>query len=305
MARLGFVGLGTMGAAMAGHLARSNHDVVVFNRTAEKMRPLLKQGAEAAKTAGAAARGTAVMFCCVSDEQAVHEVLFGTEGVVSAANPNLVFVDCSTISPAASVRFAKALQEAGGGTYIDAPVSGGDIGAREGTLTVMIGGPDEAVARAEPYLQLFARTIVHLGPVGAGQLTKCINQVGVSLCVAAMTEQLLMIEAAGLPKRKVLEVLQSGASGSWSLTNYAPRVLAGDLAPGFDARHMLKDLRIALSEADSLGLSLPQTALTADSFERLCQCAGGPYGNHALLLSYTGGAGPGTGRPASTSESID
>jgi len=177
--------------------------------------------------------------------------------------------------------------------FLDAPVSGGDVGARDGTLSIMVGGDEAQVAQADDVFKCLGTTIIHTGPVGNGQMTKCINQIAVGINVSAMTEALVLAKGAGLDLETTLKVISAGAAGSWCLDNYAPRILQGDLRPGFFAKHMLKDLRIALAEADSLETTLPISHLVKELYLALCAGGDAELGNHGLIRLYERIAGKG------------
>ena len=283
--KVGFVGMGVMGTAMARNLKKSGFEVSVFNRSSEKAKILAAEGL--AVVAQAADLGTRVetLCVCVTDGAAVREVLFGPSGAVVAGGTIRSVIDFSTIAPSECEAIAAELQEQGI-RYLDAPVTGGDIGARDGTLTVMVGGETKAFESAKPVFAAIGRKVVHLGPVGAGQRAKCVNQVAVAVSIAAMTEAMVFARGMGLDVAQVLDLIGSGAAGSWAIQNYAPRILRGEMGPGFYAKHMLKDLRIAGRQAELSGSALPVTGLVRELYTALCAGGGADLGNHALLTLY-------------------
>jgi 3-hydroxyisobutyrate dehydrogenase len=245
--RIGWIGLGTMGASMAGHLVDAGHDVVVYNRTPGRETDLVTRGAVWAETPAAAAGGADVVITCVSDSPDVQEVVLGPDGATSTMAPGSVLVDCSTIAPATTRRIATILAERGIGA-VDAPVSGGSEGAQRGTLTAFVGG------EVEP---------------GAGQAAKAVNQVLIAGTYATLAEALLLGEREGLPMEPLVAALSSGAAQSWVLANRSRNVIDDDYPLGFRVALHLKDLRIALEEADALGLPLEITRAIAEQERRL------------------------------------
>ena len=266
--RIAWIGLGTMGAAMAAHLARAGHGVVVYNRTPGKDAALLDLGAQRAATPAEAADGASMVFTCVSDSPDVEHVLLGADGAAQRMAPGSVWVDCSTISPAVTRSLAAELADREVGA-VDAPVSGGSEGATNGTLTTFVGGLDEHVAAARPALDAFCKTITHLGPPGAGQAAKAVNQVLIAGTYATLGEALVLGEREGLPMDALVAALSAGAAQSWVLENRSRNVIADDYPLGFRVELHLKDLRIALEEAERLGLRLEVTGLIADHETRI------------------------------------
>jgi 2-hydroxy-3-oxopropionate reductase len=279
---VGVIGLGIMGRGMAANLLRAGHDVTVFNRTAERMDPLVDAGAHAATSPADLAGRVAVVVVCVSDTPDVEAVLTGPDGVVRGAAPGTLVVDCSTISPEVTRRLAAELADRDL-RLVDAPVSGGSEGAERGTLSVMVGGADDDVARARPVLDAFGSTITHVGPVGAGQAAKLVNQILVTVTMLGVSEALVFAQAQGLDLARTLDAVMGGAAGSWMLTNRAPQVIARDWTPGFTIDLQAKDLRLVLDAADEVGAPLLGTA-TVFQLYRSLQAAGlGGDGNHALV----------------------
>lgn len=280
--RVGFVGTGIMGAPMARNLLRAGFAVTVWNRTPAKAEALVADGASIAETPAAVARASEVTFSCVSDSPDVEAVALGPGGIIEGAKAGLVYVDCSTISPEVTRRVAAAMA-AKDVAMLDAPVSGGDVGAKAGTLAVMVGGEAEAFARCLPVLQAIGKTIVHVGPSGSGQVVKLCNQVAGGLNLLAMAEAILLARRAGVDPAKMLEVVSAGAAASWMLTNLGPRAVAGDFAPGFMVDLMQKDLRLVMETGEATSTPLTGAALVNQLF-RVLQAEGrGGDGTQAIV----------------------
>ena len=260
--RVAVIGLGTMGAPMAGHLLAAGHEVTVHNRTREREEPLAEAGAARAATpAEAAARAEAVLVC-VSDTPDLEHVLLGPGGVAEGLASGGIVVDCSTVSPSATAAIAAKLAERGIG-MVDAPVSGGSEGAQKGTLTIFCGGGDEDVARARPILEAIGSRITHLGPSGAGQVAKAVNQVMIAGTYASVGEGIALAQAAGLPLPELVEALSGGAAASWVLANRSANMIADTYPLGFKLALHRKDLGIALDEAVRAGVPMDVAALVA------------------------------------------
>jgi 3-hydroxyisobutyrate dehydrogenase-like beta-hydroxyacid dehydrogenase len=279
--RIGWIGLGTMGAPMAGHLLAAGHQLSVHNRTREREAGLVDAGARAAASPRDAADGAELVFVCVSDSPDVLAVVEGEHGAAAGMAPGAVLVDCSTIAPAVSRRVA-ALLEARGAGAVDAPVSGGSEGARNGTLTAFVGAKPEHLELAQPALEGFCRSITHLGPPGAGQVGKAVNQVLIAGTYAALGEGLALAEREGLPLPELVEALSGGAAASWILRNRSANVIADSYPLGFRIALHLKDLRIALSEAERHGLPMEVSRLVAQQEQRLVEAGFGDEDNSAL-----------------------
>jgi 3-hydroxyisobutyrate dehydrogenase len=260
--RVAVIGLGTMGAPMARHLLAAGHDVTVHNRTRAREEPLEALGAARADSPAAAARGAEAALTCVSDTPDLEAVVLGEGGVAEGLEAGALVIDCSTVSPAASADIAAALRERGIG-FVDAPVSGGSEGAERGTLTIFCGGEEADVARARPVLEAFGSRITHLGPAGAGQAAKAVNQVMIAGTYASVGEGLALARAAGLPLDELVEALSAGAAQSWVLANRSRNVIDGAYPLGFKLALHRKDLGIALAEASGLGVEMDVTALVA------------------------------------------
>jgi 3-hydroxyisobutyrate dehydrogenase len=280
--RVGFIGLGIMGAPMAGHLLDAGHELSVFNRTASKCRDLVARGAHVATSPAELARASEVIFICVSDTPDVEEVLFGVDGVAEGVTNGSVVVDCSTISADATQAFARHLERRGA-AFLDAPLTGGDVGAQQGTLTFMVGGDTETLERVRPLLEVMGKRIMHMGPIGAGQRTKMVNQIVCALNVVAMAEGLHFAERCGMDLERVLEVISTGAAGSWALSNYAPRILKNDYAPGFPMHLQAKDLRICQEAISKMDLNLEGADLAHRLFAMACEQGLSDQGTQGLI----------------------
>ena len=279
--RVGWVGTGVMGSAMCEHVIAAGHSVAVFNRTRARAEVLLEAGAVWCSSPAEVAAAAEVTFTMVGFPSDVRDVMTGEGGVLSGARPGSVVVDLTTSDPTLARELYDAAEP--GIDVLDAPVSGGDVGARNATLVVMVGGREAAFDRVLPLLQTFGKTIVHQGGPGAGQHTKMVNQIAIASCMVGMCEALLYAYRSGLDVARVIETISTGAAGSWSLTNYAPRILAGDFAPGFKVDHFVKDLGIALSEAERMNLSLPGLALANQLYVAAKAQGHGQRGTHALV----------------------
>ncbi len=282
ISRVGFIGLGIMGAPMAANLLKVGFAVTVWNRSPSRTQPLLEAGAEGADSPAAVAAASEVTLSCVTNSGDVEEVALGPGGVIEGAGPGSVYIDCSTIAPATARKVAEALgrREV---AMLDAPVSGGDIGARAGTLAIMVGGEAEVFERCLPVFEAMGKTIVHVGPNGAGQVVKLCNQVAGGLNLLAAAEAIGLARRAGVDPEKMLQVVSAGAAGSWMLSNLAPRAVRGDFAPGFMVDLMQKDLRLVLDEAHETHTPLPGTALVSQLFQGIQAEGRGTEGTQALV----------------------
>jgi 3-hydroxyisobutyrate dehydrogenase len=284
-ATIGFVGTGVMGRSMAGHLLTAGYTLRVHNRTREKAKDLLDRGVVWCDTPAAVVLGAVAVITMVGYPADVEQVYLGDGGLVANAAPGTLLIDMTTSSPLLAQRIADAAAAAGA-RALDAPVSGGDVGAREARLTIMVGGDAGAFAEAEPLLRVMGPNVVLQGGPGAGQHTKMSNQLAIAGCMLGVCEALAYAEAAGLDPRRVLDSIGAGSAGSWSLANYAPRMLDGDFAPGFYVKHFIKDMRIARDSARELGIDLPALDLALTLYERLAERGGAEQGTHALYLLY-------------------
>lgn len=283
--RIAFVGTGVMGKSMAGHLLAAGHEVRVHTRTRAKAEPLLAAGAAWADSPAAAADGADAALSMVGYPSDVAEVWRGDRGFLRVARPGQLLVDLTTSDPALARELA-AEAASRGAEALDAPVSGGDRGAREATLSIMVGGSRAAFDRARPLLGLLGKTLVLQGGPGAGQLCKLANQVAIASGMVAVCEALAFARATGLDPATVLESISGGAAGSWGLSNLAPRVLKGDFAPGFYVRHFTKDLGLALAAARASGAALPGLELAARLYAEVERAGDGDLGTQALARLY-------------------
>jgi 3-hydroxyisobutyrate dehydrogenase len=276
--RLGFAGIGIMGSGMASNLIGKGHPLTVWNRTRAKAEAI--KGAEVANTLEDLAAAVDIIMICVSDSPDVVAVVEG--GLLPGLRDGQLIVDHSTISPAVTRDLAARVAAKGVG-WIDAPVSGGSEGALNGTLSTMVGGSAENLARVRPYLQTFSTTITHVGPIGSGQLVKLVNQILVVGNQMAVSEALLFARRAGLDLEATLNAVKGGAAGSWMLANRGPQMIADDWRPGFTIDLQQKDLRLVLDAADDHGTPLPATSLIFQLYRALQASGHGHEGNHALI----------------------
>lgn len=280
-----------MGAPMARNLIDAGYPMVVWNRTPAKYQPLEQAGAVVADSpADLASRGPSIIFINVTDTPDVEAILFGDNGLATTAKPGTIIVDHSTISPDATRDFAKRLAEQGI-DFVDAPVSGGDIGAQAGTLSIMVGGRDEAVQAVMPMLQVVGKSVVHLGEAGLGQACKACNQVAGMVTLLGVCEAMALAKKSGLDLDKMLQVVGGGAAGSWQITNLGPRIAAGDHDPGFMIDLVNKDLAIVLDTAKRAGLSLDGTAHVAELFKQVAAQGGGRLGTQAVAKALESAGG--------------
>jgi len=280
--RPGFAGLGVIGRGMVGNLMKSWPALPVWNRAAARCEAFAAEGAQPQATPAELARRCNVVGLCVSDTPDVEAVAFGPEGLLAGLSPGAIILDFSTISPIATEEFARRAGERGV-LWVDAPVSGGDVGARNGTLTIMAGGDRGAFDRALPLLEKIGRKIVHMGPSGSGQRTKLVNQIAVMGTIVSMAESMNFAREKGMDVAAVIEVVSSGAAGSWSLANYGPRVLKGDFAPGFSINLMAKDLRLVRENLAGLQADYSVVRRLTEICEKLVAEGKGHEGLHALV----------------------
>jgi 3-hydroxyisobutyrate dehydrogenase len=278
---VGFIGLGIMGGAMARRLIEAGHKVTVTNRTPSKMQPLVALGARHAPTPRAAAEGNEIVISIVTDSSDVEEVLLGAEGAVHAAEKGALFIDMSTIAPERSRQVGRSLKTKGI-SFLDAPVTGGDVGAREGTLSILVGGEKADLERARELFNVLGKRITHCGPQGAGQTVKACNQILGAMNLLGIAEALHLARLSGIDQGLVVEALTPGAGGSWALEKLGPRIARGDFQPGFMVDLIQKDLRIVQDAARSLGLPLEGTALAQKLFSDNQARGEGRLGTQAL-----------------------
>jgi len=282
--RVGWIGTGVMGLSMCGHVLDAGYPVTVHNRTRARAEPLLERGAVWADTPAAVAAASDVVCSIVGYPADVRTIVLGDNGALSGAASGSVLVDLTTSEPSLAVEIYEAAA-ATDVASVDAPVSGGDVGARNATLSIMVGGDEEAVDRVRPLLEVMGKTIVRQGGPGAGQHTKLVNQILIASGMIGVCEALLYGYKAGLDLETVLQSVAPGAAGSWSLSNYAPRMLNGDFEPGFVVEHFVKDMGIALAEAHRMNLSLPGLALAEQLYVALTAQGKGRKGTHSLILA--------------------
>ncbi len=282
--RIGWIGTGVMGVPMAGHLLDAGHSLTIFNRTRERGKVLLDRGAAWADTPAQVADGSEVVFTMVGYPSDVEESYLGKQGIFSSARSGTVAVDMTTSSPALARRLAEEGAKKGVGV-LDAPVSGGDVGARNAALSIMVGGEKDVFGKIKPLFEKMGKTIVLQGPPGSGQHTKMVNQVLISGIMVSLCEGLLYARGAGLDPEVVLESVGSGAAASWSLNNLLPRILKGNLEPGFYVEHFIKDMGIASAEAETMQLALPGLALAKQLYQAVLACGGARKGTQALILA--------------------
>ncbi len=282
---IGYIGLGIMGAPMAANLIKAGFQLTVWNRSPEKAQPLREKGAAVANSPRAVAEARPQVICLnVTDTPDVEAVLFGDDGVAAGASEGLIVIDHSTISPTATQDFAQRLAPRGI-TLLDAPVSGGDTGAKAGTLSIMVGGPPEAFDACLPVLRAVGKAVTQVGGSGMGQACKACNQIAVVNALMGVCEALRLAEKLGLAPAKMIEVVGAGAGGSWQLANLGPKIAAADFAPGFMVDYVLKDLAIVRDTAQQLGLSLDATASIEQRFAAVAKAGAGREGTQALAKS--------------------
>lgn len=283
--KIGFIGTGVMGKSLVKHLLNAGHEVIIYTRTKEKADELLTVGASWVSTPSEAARHAEIVFTMVGYPHDVEEVYFGENGLLSADNKGLVMIDMTTSTPTLAQKIDVAAKERG--MYsLDAPVSGGDIGAQLGKLSIMCGGEKETFDQMYPILTLFGETVLYQGHAGAGQHTKMCNQITIASNMIGVCEALAYGKKAGLDLEQVLRSISTGAAGSWSLSNLAPRMVAEDYAPGFYIKHFVKDMKIALDEAQQMGLQLPGLQLAKKMYDALVAEGYENNGTQALIKSY-------------------
>lgn len=282
--RIGWIGTGVMGSSMCGHLMAAGYSASVFNRTKDKAKALVDKGASWADSPKAVAEASDVVFTIVGFPTDVRAVTLGPDGTLAGARAGAVLVDMTTSEPTLAVEIAEQAR-AKNVHSVDAPVSGGDVGAKEARLSIMIGGENEVVQALRPLFEKMGKTIVHQGPAGAGQHTKMVNQTLIATNMIGVCEALLYGYKAGLDLDTVMQSVSSGAAGSWSLSNLGPRMIQRRFEPGFFVEHFLKDMNIALSESRRMGLALPGLALAEQLYRAVRAQGHGRDGTHALMLA--------------------
>lgn len=279
---VGYIGLGIMGKSMARNILKAGYPLVVHNRSSAAVEELVSEGATQANSPKDTASQVDILFTNLPDSPDVEKVALGANGIIEGAKKGLIFIDNSTIKPETARSIAEKLGEKG--VYcLDAPVSGGDIGAKEGTLTIMVGGPEEALIKAMPVLESVGKSITHIGEAGAGQIAKCANQIMVSAQMVAMGELLILAKKSGADPQKVVEAIQGGAAQCWTLDVKPERLFAGNRQPGFKAHMMDKDLGIVLETARTYGVPLNGAAANAQMFTAMLEMGMSELDNSAVL----------------------
>lgn len=282
--RIGWIGTGVMGRSMCGHLIDAGFQATIYNRSPEKAKGLVEKGAVLAASPQAVAENSDVVFTIVGFPRDVRQVILGDDGVLAGSKESMTIVDMTTSEPSLAVEIADAAKTIGVAS-IDAPVSGGDLGARNAALSIMIGGDKSAVAKIDPLLSLMGKTVVYQGGPGSGQHTKMVNQTLIASGMISICEALLYAHKAGLDIPTVLKSVSSGAAGSWLLSNLAPRMIDGDFDPGFFVEHFLKDMKIALDEASKMNLALPGLALGYQLYNACAAQGHSRDGTQSLILA--------------------
>lgn len=282
--RIGWIGTGVMGSSMCGHLVRAGYAATVFNRSPEKAAGLVEMGATLASSPRQVAQASDVIFSIVGFPEDVEQVLLGADGALAGAAAGATIVDMTTSRPSLAERIAETAA-AQGVAALDAPVSGGDTGARQGALSIMVGGDEAEFERLRPLFETMGKTVVYQGGPGRGQHTKMVNQTLIASGMIGVCEALLYAHRAGLDLPTVLQSVASGAAGSWSLSNLAPRMIDGDFDPGFFVEHFIKDMRIALDEAARMNLALPGLALASQLYQALAAQGHSRDGTQALVVA--------------------
>ena len=283
--KIGFIGTGVMGNPMASHILKEGYELYVYNRTSAKTQSLVASGAHACDSPGSVAEMCDIIFAIVGFPKDVETVFLGSNGIVEKAKPGSIIVDMTTSTPdlakkIASVAIKKGLHS------LDAPVSGGDVGAKSGMLSIMVGGKKEIFNRVLPLFELMGSNVVYQGSAGSGQHTKMANQIGIASSMLAMCESLTYAKAAGLDQETVLKSISSGAAGSWSLTNLAPRILRDDYEPGFFVRHFIKDMQIAIDSSEAMGIPIPGLKVAKAKFDQIADQGLDNKGTQAVIKAY-------------------
>ncbi len=280
--KIGYIGLGLMGKSIARNILKAGFPLVVHNRSQSAVTELVAEGAEFAASPAEVAKQVDIVFTNLPDSPDVVLVTLGKQGILEGAHPGLIFVDNSTIKPATARHIAEVLGEKGV-LCLDAPVSGGDIGARQGTLAIMVGGPSAAVEFVRPVFAAMGKTVTHVGDSGAGQIAKAANQIMVAAQMVAMGELLIFAKKAGADPQKVVEAIKGGAAQCWTLDVKPPRLFSGNRNPGFKAHMQAKDLNIIMETARQYGIPLPSTAVDAQLFNAMLEMGMGNLDNSAVV----------------------
>jgi len=280
--KIGYIGLGIMGKPMATNILKAGYEIVVHNRSRQSVKELAAMGAIEAYSPAEVAQQADVVFTNLPDSPDVELVALGEDGIIKGAHRDLIYVDNSTIKPATARKVGAQLADFGV-IMLDAPVSGGDVGAIEGTLTIMVGGPTEALARVKPVLEVIGNTITHVGELGDGQIAKAANQIMVAAQMVAMGELLILSQKAGADPSKVIEAIRGGAAGCWTLDNKPQRLFSGNRQPGFKAYMQAKDLGIVMDTAREYGIPLPSCAVHTQLFNAMLEMGMRELDNSAVL----------------------
>ena len=282
---IGFIGTGVMGKSMAHHLIKAGYALHVYTRTKEKANELIQEGAIWESTVAELTNASDVVITMIGTPADVEEVYFGKNGIIENAKPGTYIIDMTTSKPSLAIEiYEKAKVK---GIYaLDAPVSGGDVGAKNAKLAIMVGGDEEAFEKMTPIFNIMGENIILQGEAGAGQHTKMVNQISIAPAMIGLCEALMYAEKAGLDPESVLRSISTGAAGSWSLSNYAPRMIKGDFAPGFAIKHYIKDMKIALESAQEMNLSTPGLSLALEMYEALAKRGWEESGIHALIKYF-------------------
>jgi 3-hydroxyisobutyrate dehydrogenase len=282
--RVGWIGTGVMGRWMCQHLMNKGYQATVYNRTRDKTKPLIDAGAAWGDSPRAVAERSDVVFAIVGFPKDVREVFLGEQGALAGSRPGSILVDMTTSEPSLAQEIERAAKGKQVGS-VDAPVSGGDVGAKNAALSIMVGGEKEAVQAVQPLFECMGKTIIHQGPAGAGQHTKMVNQILIATNMIGVCEALLYGYRAGLDLNTVLQSVGGGAAASWSLNNLGPRIINRNFEPGFFVEHFIKDMGVALEEAKRMNLSLPGLALANQLYLAVQAQGWGKKGTHALMLA--------------------
>jgi 3-hydroxyisobutyrate dehydrogenase len=278
---IGFIGIGVMGKSMASHLLSAGFPMIVYNRSKEKAEELVQNGAIWVSTPKEVTQQANVIFTIVGYPKDVEEVYLGEQGILTNGKPNTYVIDMTTSTPTLAVKIYEEAKRKGIHA-LDAPVSGGDIGAKEAKLSIMVGGEKEVFQELEPLFNILGTNVVYQGKAGAGQHTKMCNQIAIASNMIGVCEAIVYAGKAGLDPKKVLTSITSGAAGSWSLSNLAPKMIEGNFEPGFYIKHFIKDMKIALEEAGAMGMETPGLSLAKRLYEQLAENGEENSGTHAL-----------------------
>lgn len=287
MLKIGFIGLGVMGSSIAQHILQSGYDLTVYNRTASSADPLIQQGAHWAESPNALVQQCDIVFTMVGFPSDIRQLYFEQNGgMLSQAKPKTIFVDMTTSEPSLAIELQEKAQQLNCFS-LDAPVTGGDIGAKSGSLTMFVGGDQNSYETVLPILQCFTKEARWMGDAGSGQHTKMCNQIAIAAGMLSVCEAIRYAQASGLDAQTVVELISQGAAGSWSLSNYGPRILNNDFAPGFFIKHFIKDMNIALQEAERMNLQLPGLELAKKLYDELAVQGFDNEGIQALYFWYS------------------